>query len=131
MLKKVINLSRVKKQIIMSLCDAIIIILVLFASFSLRLGLWYEPNGGLTLIIFGAPIIAIPVFIQFGLYKAIIRYIDFKALWSVVQAVSLYALIWGIISLMLSIDGLPRSVILINWVLSILLIGYISFNIIK
>ena len=123
MLKKVINLSRVKKQIIMSLCDAIIIILVLFASFSLRLGLWYEPNGGLTLIIFGAPIIAIPVFIQFGLYKAIIRYIDFKALWSVVQAVSLYALIWGIISLMLSIDGLPRSVILINWVLSILLIG--------
>ena len=123
MLKKVINLSRVKKQIIMSLCDAIIIILVLFASFSLRLGLWYEPIGGLTLIIFGAPIIAIPVFIQFGLYKAIIRYIDFKALWSVVQAVSLYALIWGIISLMLSIDGLPRSVILINWVLSILLIG--------
>jgi FlaA1/EpsC-like NDP-sugar epimerase len=123
MLKKVINLSRVKKQIIMSLCDAIIIILVLFASFSLRLGLWYEPNGDLTLIIFGAPIIAIPVFIQFGLYKAIIRYIDFKALWSVVQAVSLYALIWGIISLMLSIDGLPRSVILINWVLSILLIG--------
>ena len=93
MLKKVINLSRVKKQIIMSLCDAIIIILVLFASFSLRLGLWYEPIGGLTLIIFGAPIIAIPVFIQFGLYKAIIRYIDFKALWSVVQAVSLYALI--------------------------------------
>jgi len=123
MLKKIINLSRVKKQIIMSLCDAIIIILVLFASFSLRLGLWYEPIGGLTLIIFGAPIIAIPVFIQFGLYNAIIRYIDFKALWSVVQAVSLYALIWGIISLMLSIDGLPRSVILINWVLSILLIG--------
>ena len=123
MFKKIINLSRVKKQIIMSLCDAIIIILVLFASFSLRLGLWYEPNGGLTSIIFGAPIIAIPVFIQFGLYKAIIRYIDFKAIWSVVQAVSLYALIWGIISLMLSIDGLPRSVILINWVLSILLIG--------
>ena len=123
MFKKIINLSRFKKQIIMSFCDAIFIILILIASFSLRLGLWYVPNGGLTLLIYGAPIIAIPVFIQFGLYRAIIRYIDFKALWSVVQAVSLYALIWGIISLMSSVDGLPRSVILINWILSILLIG--------
>jgi len=123
MFKKIINLSRFKKQIIMSFCDAIFIILVLLVSFSLRLGLWYVPNGGLTLIIYGAPIIAIPVFIQFGLYRAIIRYIDFKALWSVVQAASLYALIWGIISLMSSVDGLPRSVILINWILSILLIG--------
>jgi len=123
MLKKIINLSRLKKQIIMAFFDAIIIVLVLLASFSLRLGLWYIPEGNLSFLIFGAPIIAIPVFIRFGLYRAIIRYIEFKALWSVVQAVSLYALIWGVISLMASINGLPRSVILINWILSILLIG--------
>ena len=123
MLKKIIHLSRVKKQIIMSFCDAIIIVFVLLMAFSLRLGVWYAPEGGVSLIIFGAPLIAIPVFIQFGLYRAIIRYIDFKALWSVVKAVSLYALIWGVITLMASIDSLPRSVILINWVLSILLIG--------
>jgi len=120
---KIINLSRFNKQVIMSFCDAIIIILVLFTSFSLRLGEWYLPQGNLSLIIMGAPIIAIPIFTQFGLYRAIIRYIDFKALWSVIKAVSLYALIWGVISLMASINGLPRSVILINWVLSILLIG--------
>ena len=123
MFKRIINLSRLNKQLIMSFFDAIIIVLVLLASFSLRLGVWYIPAGSLSLIIFAAPIIAIPIFNQFGLYLAIIRYIDFKALWSVVQAVSLYALVWGIISLMASIDGLPRSVILINWVLSILLIG--------
>ena len=123
MLQKIIHLSRVKKQIIMSFCDAIIIVFVILMSFSLRLGLWYVPEGVLSLIIFGAPLIAIPIFNRFGLYRAIIRYIDFKALWYVVQAVSLYALIWGIITLMASIDSLPRSVILINWVLSILLIG--------
>ena len=123
MLKKIINLSRLKKQIIMAFFDAIIIVLVLLASFSLRLGLWYIPEGHLSFLIFGAPILAIPVFIRFGLYRAIIRYIEFNALWSVVQAVSLYALIWGVISLMASINGLPRSVILINWILSILLIG--------
>ncbi|WP_416678708.1 polysaccharide biosynthesis protein [Candidatus Pseudothioglobus sp. Uisw_016] len=123
MLRKIIHLSRVKKQIIMSFCDAIIIVFVLLMAFSLRLGEWYAPEGEVSLIIFGAPLIAIPVFIQFGLYRAIIRYIDFKALWSVVKAVSLYALIWGVITLMAAIDSLPRSVILINWVLSILLIG--------
>ena len=123
MLKKIINLSRLKKQIIMAFFDAIIIVLVLLASFSLRLGLWYIPEGHLSFLIFGAPILAIPVFTRFGLYRAIIRYIEFNALWSVVQAVSLYALIWGVISLMASINGLPRSVILINWILSVLLIG--------
>jgi len=41
----------------------------------------------------------------------------------VVQAVSLYALVWGVIGFMVAVDGIPRSVILINWMLSLLAIG--------
>lgn len=123
MIKKIINLPRIVKQFIISFFDSILVILVLLASFSMRLGAWYVPVGDLAWIIFSAPLIAVPIFFRFGLYHAIIRYIDFKSLWTVTQAVSLYALVWGIVSFMASIDGLPRSVILINWVLSILLIG--------
>ena len=46
-----------------------------------------------------------------------------KALWAVVQAVSLYSLVWGVVGFMSAIEGIPRSVILINWVLAILAIG--------
>jgi FlaA1/EpsC-like NDP-sugar epimerase len=52
-----------------------------------------------------------------------VRYIGFKALWVIVQAVSLYALVWGVIALLSGMQGVPRSVILINWMLGMLLIG--------
>jgi len=103
--------------------DSILLVLILLTAFSVRLGYWYLPEGGLFWAVFGAPIIAIPIFIRFGLYRSVIRYIGFKALWMVVQAVSLYALIWGLIGFMAAVDGIPRSVVLINWMLSLLAIG--------
>ncbi len=127
MFNKLINLSRFYKQLIMLFVDSALLVLTLLASFSIRLGSWYFPEGNLIWAILGAPIIAIPIFIRFGLYRAVVRYIGFKALWAVVQAVSLYALIWGIVGFMVAIEGIPRSVILINWVLSIFAIGGLRF----
>ena len=75
MINKIIGLSRITKQTVMAIFDALIIILVLLASFSMRLGYWYFPEDSLILIIFGAPIIALPIFVRFGLYNAIIRFI--------------------------------------------------------
>jgi len=123
MLDKIIKLSRIKKQLIMLLVDSVVLVSILLASFSIRLGYWYFPQSDLIWVIFGAPIIATFIFVRFGLYRAVIRYVGFKALWSIVQAVSLYALVWGVIGFMAAVDGIPRSVILINWVLSLLAIG--------
>jgi len=122
-INQIINLGRFKKQLIILLVDSLLLILVLLASFSIRLGYWYFPESDLIWVIFGAPIIAIPIFVRFGLYRSIIRYIGLKSLWSIVRAVSLYALIWGIVGFMSAVEGIPRSVILINWALTILVIG--------
>jgi FlaA1/EpsC-like NDP-sugar epimerase len=103
--------------------DSVLLVLILLASFTIRLGYWYFPESDLIWVIFGVPIIATPIFVRFGLYRAVIRYISFKALWAIVQAVSLYALVWGVIGFMVAVDGIPRSVILINWGLSLLAIG--------
>jgi len=107
----------------MLLIDSIVLIGILLAAFSLRLGVWYWPENDLVWAILGAPIVAIPIFVRFGLYRAIIRYIGFKALWAVVQAVSLYALVWGVVGFMSAVEGIPRSVIIINWILAILVVG--------
>ncbi len=123
MLKHLLNLSRFNKQLTMVFVDSIFLVLILLASFSLRLGHWYWPENDLIWIIFGAPVIAIPIFVRFGLYRAVIRYISFKLLWAVVQAASFYALVWGVVGFMMAVDGIPRSVILINWFLTILIIG--------
>jgi len=108
----------------MILADSIFLILILLFSFSLRLGYWYWPEDiNLLLAIFSAPLIAFLIFVKFGLYRAIIRFIGFKAVWAIVQAVSIYAVIWGVIGFMVAVEGIPRSVILINWALTLLVIG--------
>jgi FlaA1/EpsC-like NDP-sugar epimerase len=102
----------------------VFLVLILLFSFSLRLGHWYWPeDANLLLAIFSAPLIAFLIFVKFGLYRAIIRFIGFKAVWAIVQAVSIYAVIWGVIGFMIAVEGIPRSVILINWVLTLLVIG--------
>jgi len=103
--------------------DSVVLVLILLVSFSIRLGYWYFPQNDLVWVIFSAPVIASVIFVRFGLYRAVIRYIGFKALWAIVQAVSIYALVWGVIGFIAAVDGIPRSVILINWVLSLLAIG--------
>lgn len=123
MLNLVVNLSRINKQLIMLLVDSMLLVSILLASFSIRLGYWYFPQDDLIWVVLGAPLIAASIFVRFGLYRAVIRYIGFNALWTVVQAVSLYALVWGVIGFMVAVDGIPRSVILINWMLSLLAIG--------
>ena len=128
MFSNFIKLSRFKKQLIMYFVDSISLIIVLLASFSVRLGYWYFPNNDLFWLILGAPIIGIPIFIYFGLYTAVIRYIGFDTLWRIAKAASLYALIWGVVGLMSGVYDLPRSVILINWVQSILVISGVRIS---
>jgi len=122
-LDTIINLSRRNKKLVMLSFDSVLTVLVLLASFSIRLDYLFLPDGDLIWVVLGAPIIAIPVFVRFGLYHEVIRYIGFKALWSIVQAASLYALLWGTIGFMAGVGGIPRSVLLINWLLVILALG--------
>jgi FlaA1/EpsC-like NDP-sugar epimerase len=129
MTKPVLNLPRNAKQAIMLLFDSIALVVILLASFYIRLGHWYFPEGALIWILFGSPVLAIPIFVRFGLYLSVVRYIGFTALWRVAQAVTLYALLWGLVSFMVGTNityfsvGIPRSIILINWMLSLLVIG--------
>ena len=131
LIKKLLLLNRITKQLIMMLFDSVLIVSVLLSSFSIRLGYWFWPNEELFWVIFGAPVIAIPIFISFRLYRAIVRYIGFKVLSSILQAVTLYAVIWGLLGYMATIEGvplaevllMPRSVILINWMLTFIVLS--------
>ncbi len=107
----------------MLFADVIMLFFALWASFSVRLGLFYLPEKSILLLFIVAPFIAVPIFIKFGLYRAIVRYIGFKALWTIIKAVSFYSIIWSALVFISGIAGVPRSVTLINWLVAILLIG--------
>ena len=130
MLDTIINLSRRNKKLVMLCVDSVLLVSVILLSFSVRLGHFYLPeSGSIYWVVFGAPVVAIPIFVRFGLYSTVIRYIDFKALWAVVQAVSLYVLVLGLLGYMTAVgyissaENILRSLILINWLLAIVAIG--------
>ena len=133
MLNLLVNLPRLNKQLIMIFFDVILLIFILFISYSIRLEYWYIPKDDTLRLILAAPIIGIPIFAKFGLYKSVIRHIDVKTFWSLVQAVSLYAVLWGLTGFFTQADFVrekefvvetfPRTVIIINWLLAILAIG--------
>jgi len=122
MIEKIVLLSRFNKQLILFIFDSIAIIMAIFTSFSLKLGYLYLPQGDFVWLIFGSPIVAIPIFIFFRLHRTVIRFISFRGLWSIFQATTLYSLLWVLIVFMTNIGEIPRSVILINWILVTLVI---------
>ena len=123
LISKILSLPRTTKRLIVLGVDLMLLPLALWVSFSLRYGVMYVPADKIVYLFLVLPFIAIPIFGRFGLYRAIIRYIGFKAMWAVVQAVSLYTLVWGVLVLLSGIPGVPRSVLLINWLVTILFIG--------
>ena len=66
MFTKLANLPRLSKQIIMIFTDSILLILILWASYSIRLVLWYLPKDDTFRLILAAPIIAIPIFSSYS-----------------------------------------------------------------
>ena len=123
MIKSLIELPRIYKQIIIIFFDSAILVSVLHLSFSMRLGYWFWPGEDLFLIICCSPFLAIPIFYYFGLYHDVIRFFGMQALWAVFKSVSLYALLWGLIGFMSAVEGIPRSVILINWLFALISIA--------
>jgi FlaA1/EpsC-like NDP-sugar epimerase len=125
MILALINLSRRNKRTLMVLFDACTVIASIFLAFSLRLGYFYYPTGNnqLLMMMIASPILALPIFYAFGFYREMIRYVGFKALWQINQATTLYAVLWALISFMAAIDGIPRTVILINWSIVLMSVG--------
>ena len=103
--------------------DVMMLFFALWASFSMRLGLFYLPDTSELWLFILTPFLAIPIFINLGLYRAIVRYIGFRALWTVIKAVTFYAIIWSSVVFYVGFEGIPRSIALINWLSAILLIG--------
>jgi FlaA1/EpsC-like NDP-sugar epimerase len=118
-----ISLPRQKKAFILISADIFFAISALWAAFSLRWGELYVPKSDEWFLFASAPVIAVPIFIKLGLYRAIIRYIEVRALWTIIQATTLYALFFAFVLYESGIKGVPRTVLPLNWLNMMLLVG--------
>ena len=112
----------IKRTIAVSF-DFFVVIFSLWLALSLRYSEFYIPAQSIWWVFLAAPAIAIPVFIKFGLYRAIIRYLGMQAIWTVVKATMLYEILFAILILMSNVQGVPRTVYAIQVILLLIIVG--------
>jgi FlaA1/EpsC-like NDP-sugar epimerase len=108
-----LSLSRPWKRAVTIAFDVVALLAVLWFSYILRLSTAFTPNLAQVLLMAAAPIIAVPIFIRLGLYRAIIRYLPDRTILVVVQAMALATVIWLALSFLTSmygVNGIPRSI---------------------
>ncbi|RJX77751.1 nucleoside-diphosphate sugar epimerase/dehydratase [Pseudomonas sp. LS-2] len=122
-----VALPRRQKRIIQVTTDVCLVWFALWMAFVVRLGVdeLINPLEIHTWLFISAPVIAIPLFIRIGMYRAVMRYFGNDALVAIIKAVSLSALILGVVVYLYSNHQhvVPRSVMFNYWWLSLVMIG--------
>ncbi|KJH76707.1 polysaccharide biosynthesis protein [Pseudomonas gregormendelii] len=122
-----LGLPRRQKRLIQVSADVVLVWAALWLAFVVRLGIDEMVNPFLahTWLFLIAPVVAIPLFIRFGMYRAVMRYFGNDALIAIIKAVSLSSLILGVIVYWYSNHQniVPRSIIFNYWWLSLIMIG--------
>lgn len=124
---KLLSLPRRHKRIVQVMTDILLVWLALWMAFVVRLGLdeMVNPLTQHLWLFVSAPVVAIPLFIRFGMYRAVMRYFGNDALIAIIKAVTLSSLILGIVVYWYSNhqNVVPRSIIFNYWWLSLIMIG--------
>ena len=120
-------LPRALKRLIVLLVDASLCVIAVSLAFYLRVGEWvslsYHPEYKAMTPVWVSLGLAVPVFVAFGLYRAIFRYSGWPALVTVGKAVGLYGLVFMAIFTLVGVPGVPRTVGLIQPLLVLFLVG--------
>lgn len=118
-----LELPRVQKRTVAIIVDTLLCIFTVGLAYRLRLDAWIYPYGNQWLSYMAAVLLAIPIFIRFGLYRAIFRYVGWYALSAVTLACLLYGAIFSLIFSVIGIALVPRTIGFLQPILLFIAIG--------
>ncbi len=125
--KRLLALPRKQKRLLQIVVDTCLIWFALWLAFYLRLDDFYgaQPFGGHAWLFIAAPLLTVPVFVRFGLYRAVMRYVGYQALATIALAISASAVLLGLAIFLYPEPPaiIPRSIVIIYWLLSLMFIA--------
>jgi FlaA1/EpsC-like NDP-sugar epimerase len=123
----ILAMPRPAKRVVVLTVDAALCVLTVWLAFYLRLGEWVRLAGDsywqpLWAVVVSLAV-ALPIFVVNGFYRAIFRYSGLSALMTVMKAIAVYALLFASVFTAFGVDGVPRTVGLIQPMLLLLTVG--------
>lgn len=117
-----LSLPRTSKWAIAITFDALACSLSMLLAFYLRLGELPRITPGVWGALLSAPLVALPVFHFFGLYRAVFRHAGSQTLILVTYAVACAALPAAAVFLLLTVPGVPRTVAILQPIILLLIL---------
>lgn len=102
--------------------DAVLLPFALWTSMGLRLDNWFAWEQSSWWLFVIPPLTAIPVFLKLGLYRSVVRYMEDRAIFTIMGAVTLSVFVFAGVSMFLHLPGVPRGALLIYWLIAVLYI---------
>ena len=127
MLKGFLWFPRRTKQAIAVVTDWALLSAAFWSALALRFETWNPVLAGYGWQMLAAPLLAIPIFIRLGLYRAVIRFMEDKVVFVVAGGVTLSVLLLAAGVALTHTPGLSRGVLGIYFVLAILYVGATRF----
>lgn len=125
--QQILALPRSVKRVIALLFDGCLCILTVWVAFCFRFNDWYMLSGVQYLTIPVSLAIALPLFVTFGLYRAIFRFMGWSAFSTVIKCVLIYGLAYMVIFTLISVPTIPRTVGILQPLLLLLAVGLSRF----
>ena len=119
----ILALPRNSKRLVVIVLDLVLALITVWLAFYLRIDQFGLPEKHQIYVYLIAPALAIPIFIKFGLYRAIFRYTGMAALAATAKAIGVYAILFFVALLFFRWNEVPRSIGLIQPLLFLILVG--------
>ena len=116
-------LPRAAKRLVVIALDLALSLTCVWVAFYLRVDQTGLPQLQQKYVYLLAPLLAIPIFLRFGLYRAIFRYTGMAVLATTVKAIGFYAFLFFSTLLWFKWEGVPRTLGLIQPLLLLILVG--------
>ncbi len=121
--QQVLALPRSLKRAVVLTLDAVLCLVTVWLAWCLRLETWVPLASPHAWVGLASVTLALPIFIKFGLYRAIFRYAGWNAMMAVVQAVALYGLLFAALFTAYAFPDVPRTVGILQPLLLFVAIG--------
>jgi FlaA1/EpsC-like NDP-sugar epimerase len=116
-------LPRSTKRLMAIFVDIGLCVITVWLAICLRFETWVNIQGNQWLPLIAAPLLAIPLFVMFGLYRAIFRFAGREVLLAVTKAIGVYSVIYCAIFTAIGFADVPRTIGLLQPALLLLSVG--------